>query len=150
MTAPSIGLVRSVEKHRRHSETSLMRRNTDKARISAIEESPPCFLTKELCLLPAPHKKVLRTPSESTNGEHLTCRGRAGACATSACKSMGRRCSEPPSHALDGLLRSTPPQFTALGTIVAVIIIIITIIAFAILSLCSCSLARAWRGRVRV
>lgn len=42
MAAPSMRLVRSVKKHRRHSETSLMRRNTDKARTSAIE-SPPCF-----------------------------------------------------------------------------------------------------------
>ena len=55
---------------------------------------------------------------------------------------MGRQCLEPPSPALDGLLRSTPPQFAAPGAIVAVI-------AVAILSLRSCSLIRA-RRRVRV
>ena len=50
---------------------------------------------------------------------------------------------EPPSAALDGLLRSTPPQFAALGTIVAVI-------TAAILSPCSRSLIRTRRGvRVR-
>jgi len=55
-----------------------------------------------------------------------------------------RGCSEPPSAALDGLLRSTPLQFAALDTIVA------AVIAAAIPSLCSRSLIRARRGvRVR-
>jgi hypothetical protein len=146
MTAPSMCLVRSVKKHRRHSETSLVRGNTDKARTSAIE-SPACFsYQRTLSTTSAMQEGNLRlTPDksfESTNGKHLTCRRRAGACANLVMQSMRRWCSEPPSHALDGLLRSTPPQFAALGTIVAVIIII----AVTILSLCSCSLIRARRG----
>ena len=66
-----------------------------------------------------------------------------GACATLV-HEMGRVARlEPPPAALDGLLRSTPPQFAALGTIVAVI-------TAAILSPCSRSLIRTRRGvRVR-
>jgi hypothetical protein len=56
---------------------------------------------------------------------------------------MGGFVLEPPSPALDGLLRSTPPQFAALGTIVAVI-------TAAILPPRSRSLIRSRRGvRVR-
>ena len=66
-----------------------MRRNTDKARTSAIE-SPPCFLTKELCPLPTPCKKVIfvhppMNPLNRPTVNDLRRRGRAGACATSAC-----------------------------------------------------------------
>jgi hypothetical protein len=144
MAAPSMRLVRSVKKHRRHNETSLMRRNTDNARTSAMESSP-CFLTKEL--LPCKkvifvHRDLPDKSFESTNGELLRCSRRLR---NPRMQSMGRGCSEPPSHALDGLLRSTPPQFAALGTIVAVIIIATVVI----LSLCPCSFIRAWWG-VRV
>ena len=79
----------------------------------------------------------LRTPPdesfESTNGEQSETQREGRRLCDFGMQCMGQRCSEPPCHAL-GLLRSTPPQFAALDTIVAVIIVII---AAAILSLCS-------------
>jgi len=98
-----------------------------------------------ICVRLLPHtrqcqRKGLMNPLELAKGGHL--RRKEGRClhATLGMQCMGTErvggcgcgcgCLEPPSPALDGLLRSTPLQFAALGTIVAVI-------AAAILSLCS-------------
>ena len=65
----------------------------------------------------------------------------ACACVIMPCRAgMGQGYSEPPSHALDRLLRSTP-HLAALGAIV---------IAVTILCLFSCPLTQARRGVVRV
>jgi hypothetical protein len=145
MAAPSVRLVRSAKKHRRHSENNLMRRNTDKARTSAIVPTVFCH-QRTSSTTSAMQESNLRAPTDESlelaNGKLL--RRRKDRCLWHHTKHGDGGSSEPPCHALDGLLRSTPPQIAALGAIVAVIII-----AVAILSLCSSSLIRAPRG-VRV